>query len=64
MSSENGKSSKEPDIPHRNFIPRELEPVPHIPEPLGLAALQQLQAALVRPRSAAAASTTSPEPAR
>ena len=41
-----GDGITEPDIPHRNFIPRELEPVPPTVEPLGLAALQSFEAAL------------------
>lgn len=48
-SSKIGKSIREPDIPHWNFIRQELEPVPQTPEPSGLAYVQQLQAALARP---------------
>jgi hypothetical protein len=33
MSSKAGKSVREPDIPHRNFIRKELEPVPPTPQP-------------------------------
>ncbi|HWI58785.1 MAG TPA: hypothetical protein VNZ22_16285, partial [Bacillota bacterium] len=48
MSSKMGKSTREPDIPHRNFIPTQLEPVPPTTPPLTLAQIQQqLKAALV-----------------
>jgi hypothetical protein len=52
MSSDFGKSAREPNIPHRNFIPKELEPVRRDPEQPGLDALKQFQATLAKYRSA------------
>ncbi|HWV99815.1 MAG TPA: hypothetical protein VNZ64_09005 [Candidatus Acidoferrum sp.] len=34
MSSKIGNSIKDPDIPHRNFIPRELDPAPPVEKPM------------------------------
>jgi hypothetical protein len=43
MSAKGGKGPRDPDIPHRNFICKELEPVPPTPQTFGLL---QLHAAL------------------
>jgi hypothetical protein len=34
MSSKTGKGPEDPDIPHRNFIPRELDPAPPVEKPM------------------------------
>lgn len=45
MSATLGNSIREPDIPHRNFMPKELDPAPEIIKPLDpTAALQRFQA--------------------
>jgi hypothetical protein len=62
MSSKIGNSIREPDIPHRNFIPRELEPVPPTLEPLGLAALQTFKAALAGHHAASSPPADKPQP--
>jgi hypothetical protein len=51
MSSKIGKSIREPNVPHRNFIPKELEPVEPDPEPLDLADLKRLRATFASHRS-------------
>lgn len=50
-SSKLGKTVNDPDIPHRNFIPKELEPVTSHTKPFGV--FQQLAAALAAQASTA-----------
>ncbi|HEV2392091.1 MAG TPA: hypothetical protein VG146_06975 [Verrucomicrobiae bacterium] len=48
-----GKSPAEADIPHRNFIPKQLEPVPPpTPEPLPMQEMLKMQLDSLRRRSA------------
>ena len=49
-SSRIGNGPRDPDIPHRNFIPKELEPVPPTHEVPAMAVLQQLKSTLLARR--------------
>jgi hypothetical protein len=44
MSSKAGRSAREADIPHRNFIPKEIDFLPPEPQLMGLSAFQNLMA--------------------
>jgi hypothetical protein len=56
-----GNSPRDPDIPHRNFIPKETEPFVPITRPPAFDASRYLQSALALCRSN---STPPTEPAR
>ena len=47
-----GKSAREPDIPHRNFIPKDIEPLDPQPEPLTPQEQLRLLQTLAAPRAA------------
>jgi hypothetical protein len=56
-SSKIGESPRDPDIPHRNFIPQELDPAPETRQPLDWTQTLKLFSSLAKPQPA-----TSPSP--